>query len=646
MARLLGDPGICGIDSLVIGQDTIDRVREQANVVELVGETVKLTRRGRSFVGLCPFHKEKSPSFHVNEERGFYHCFGCGASGDSIKYLQETQGLSFVEAIRTLAERYGIPITETGSELERKREQALRKQTQTLYDVGAFAAEFFMRMLREHPLAGYARAELERRGLSLGSSEQAAETLKAFSVGYAPFGWDSLAKQLRSAGISAAAAEKVGLVVPRRKESGYYDRFRHRLMFAVSDTAGRIVAFSGRALEPPKDEELRALGLTPPSSGDPPAKYVNSPESPIYRKREAVFGLFQARQAIRQTEQCLVVEGNFDVVSLHARGLKNVVAPLGTAFTSEQAKQIRRFTTSVTLLFDGDAAGQRAVRAAREPCRQAGLTARVGTLPEGLDPDMLVRERGIEAMNAIVNAASGMLEYLIDAELDQGFKADDAQGQAARIRAVTELLAEEDDVAVRALAEQHVNRIAERLGIADARTFRALGRAVRASLGQGRTTDNAGASAQSPWRVRSPEQREHVAREVLGAILDYPELLESPEMTDVLPLLEGDVAVALAALRHGLVSGSPQIPEQVLAKLPAAIHPFALARIAAPRHASLEDAKTVLFGNVRILKGLELQRQDVEAREASQRAARTGDFDRELELLREVQRSARERRGL
>ena len=631
----------------MIDQDTIDRVREQANLAELVGETVKLTRRGRSYVGLCPFHKEKTPSFHVNEERGFYHCFGCGASGDGIKYLQESQGLSFIEAIRTLAERYAIPITETGSELERKREQALRKQTQTLYDVGAHAAEFFMRMLREHPLASYARGELERRGLALdGASEQASETLKAFAVGYAPVGWDALAKQLRAAGISAAAAEKVGLLVPRRRESGYYDRFRHRLMFAVSDTSGRIVAFSGRALPPPKDEELRSLGLTPTAPGDPPAKYVNSPESPIYRKREAVFGLFQARQAIRQSEQCLVVEGNFDVVSLHARGIKNVVAPLGTAFTSEQAKQIRRFAGSVTLLFDGDAAGQRAVRAARDPCRQAGLTARVGTLPEGFDPDQLVRERGTEALNSIVNAASGMLEYLIDAELDQGFKADDAQGQAARIRAVTELLAGEDDLAVRALAEQHVNRIAERLGIADARTFRALGRAVRESLGQGRSTNGPQSGAQSPWRARSPGQREHVAREILGAILDYPELLELAEMTEILPLLEGDVAVALAALRHGLGSGAQQFPEQVLAKLPTAIHPFALARIAAPGHASLEDAKTVLFGNVRILKGLELQRQDVEAREASQRAARTGDFNREIELLREVQRSARERRGL
>src|SRR5690606_1243162 len=191
LARLLGDPGICGIDSLVIGQDTIDRVREQANVVELVGETVKLTRRGRSFVGLCPFHKEKTPSFHVNEERGFYHCFGCGASGDGIKYLQETAGLSFIEAIRSLAERYGIPITETGSETERKQDQARRKQLQALYDVGVAAADFYVRMLREHPLSGYAHAELERRGLALDqNSEQATKTLEAFYVGYAPYGWD------------------------------------------------------------------------------------------------------------------------------------------------------------------------------------------------------------------------------------------------------------------------------------------------------------------------------------------------------------------------------------------------------------------------------------------------------------------------
>lgn len=632
---------------MVIGQDTIDRVREQANIVELVGESVKLTRRGRSFVGLCPFHKEKTPSFHVNEERGFYHCFGCNVSGDGIKFVQETEGLTFIEAIRALAERFGIPITETGSESERKQDQARRRQLQTLYDVNKAAAEFYVRMLREHPLAHLARAELERRGIDLLAPTEVMErALAAFSVGYAPYGWDGLGKHLRSSGLSHAAAEKVGLLAPRRNQSGHYDRFRHRLMFAITDATGRVIAFSGRCLETPDSEELAKLGLEPPPSGDPPAKYVNSPEGPIYRKREALFGLSQARPALRREEHCVLVEGNFDVVSLHARGIDNVVAPLGTAFTPEQAKQIRRYAPRVTLLFDGDAAGQRAVKAAREPCHQAGLSVRVAQLPEATDPDDLVRTRGPDALRAVIQRATGLLEYLIDRELDQGFKLDDAQGQAGRIRAVTELLAEEQDPAVRALAEQHVNRIAERLGVADARTFRALDRAVQQALRPGGDAPRSPHEQLSPGRARSRKRSGEVALQIFGALLDYPDLIETPEIINLLPLVEGDAAVAIAALRQIPAETIRQFPEQVLAKLPTAIHPFALARMASPRHASLEDARTELFGNVSKLKGLELERQDVEAREASERAARTGDFDRELELLREVQRSARERRGL
>lgn len=632
----------------MIGQDTIERIRERANIVELVGESVKLTRRGRSYVGLCPFHKEKTPSFHVNEERGFYHCFGCNVSGDSIKFIQETEGLSFIEALRSLAERYGIPITETGSEAERRQEQARRRQIQALYDVGTAAAEFYVRMLAEHPLAHYARAELARRGLDFTElTDQARETLAAFFVGYAPYSWDALGKHLRASGLNHAAAEKVGLLAPRKNQPGHYDRFRHRLMFAVTDPTGRIIAFSGRSLEPPTEAELSQLGLSPPPNGEPPAKYMNSPESPIYRKREALFGLSQARQALRREEHCILVEGNFDVVSLQARGIGNVVAPLGTAFTAEQAKQIRRFAPRVTLLFDGDTAGQRAVRAAREPCKEAELTVRVATLPPSMDPDDLVRTKGPDALRAVVQAASGLLEYLIERELDQKVRPDDARGQAARIRAVSELLAAETDPAVRALAQAHVDRISGSLGIADPRTIRALDRAVQQGLRPGQPDRGLGNSdLATGWRARSRARYRELGLEILGAVLDFPELLDLPEMIDVTTVLEGDVAVAMAALRQTLQSGVRQIPEQVLAKLPTPIHPFALARMVSPRHASLEDAKTELFGNVSKLKGLELERQDVEARAESERAARTGDFDRELELLREVQRSARQRRGL
>lgn len=358
--------------SPVIGQDTLDRIRRETDLVALIGESLKLSKRGRSFVGLCPFHKEKSPSFHVNPERGFYHCFGCHESGDAIKFVQKLEGLDFIEAVRRLAERTGIEVVDNVSDAERREQAEARRRSEELFEVSALAASYFERMLREHPLASFARDELARRSLVPEQpTDSIADALQAFRVGYAPYGWDGLSKHLRDDRGSLQAAQKVGLVLERKSGSGYYDRFRHRLMFAVMDSKGRVVAFSGRMLDEPPRSALSALGLEAPSeSADKPAKYINSPESSIYRKREALFGIHQARQAIRDADRTIVVEGNFDVVSLHARGQKNVVAPLGTAFTPEQATQIKRLTPQIVLLFDGDAAGS---RPRSQRCRRASI---------------------------------------------------------------------------------------------------------------------------------------------------------------------------------------------------------------------------------------------------------------------------------
>jgi DNA primase len=637
----------------LIGQETIDRVRQQTGIVSLIGETVKLTLRGRSHVGLCPFHKEKTASFHVSDERGFYHCFGCGVSGDAFKFVMESEGLAFIDAVRRLAERAGIEIVETEDASELRRQAEQRRRQQELYDAMNVAAEFFERMLREHPLAGHAQAELERRGLVASSATDAiADALQAFRIGYAPYGWDTLAMQLKAAGISHQAAEKVGLLAPRKTGAGHYDRFRHRLMFAVMDLTGRVIAFSGRALSEPEPSQLTQAGIQSmgTASAEAPAKYINSPESPIYKKREAVFGLHQARQALRAKNECVLVEGNFDVVSLHARGVQNVVAPLGTAFTLEQARLIKRFVPSVTLLFDGDSAGQRAVGASREPCRAAGLSAKVASLPAGRDPDDLVRSDGPEAIQRVVGAARGLLEHLIDCVLEAGFASSDAQARVTAIRQVSELIGAEDE-ATRALAENHANRVAERIaaraGIADARSFQALRRAVGEGL---RRADHASAEdrprAEPPARARSRDRRSDIALEILGALLDYPELIATQEVLAGIEHVEGDVAAAIAALRHALDSGTFGSPELILAKLSPSIHPFAAARLAAPRHVRLEEARAELLENVKKLRRLELERQKTEVVEELERASREGDFDQEIALLREQMRRARERHGL
>jgi DNA primase len=632
----------------VIGQETLDRVRRDANIVEVVSESVKLQKRGRSHVGLCPFHKEKTPSFHVNPERGFYHCFGCHASGDAIKFVQETEGLEFVEAVRLLAERMGIDVIETASEAERRQHTEARRRQQELFDVSSQAAAFFERMLREHPLKDLAEAELARRELVPSSPTDAvADALQAFRVGYAPFGWDELGKALRDAGLSLATAEKVGLVAPRKSGSGYYDRFRNRLMFAVIDGQGRVIAFSGRALPEPPPERLRTLGHEPSTSAEPPAKYMNSPESPIYKKREAVFGLYQARAALRETDRAVIVEGNFDVLSLHSRGIKHVVAPLGTAFTIEQAKQIRRYTQNVTLLFDPDEAGRRATRAARDTCRDGGLTARVAKLPTGIDPDELARRGGAEQLTRVLDAAAPMIEHLIEELLDQRVEANDSATQAQRVQSVVELVASETDPTARALAETYADKLAGglALGLPEIRTLAALKRHLATAAGRGASQGPRTPQVQPPHRARSRDRREEVGLEILGALLDFPELFEAQEAAEAASLLEGDVAAGLAALRQAHELGSSD-PETVLAKLAAPIHPFALARTAAPKHERLVDAKAELVGNLRKLESLTWSKERSMKVEELQRAERVGDVDQEDTILRRLRDKARERHGL
>jgi DNA primase len=633
----------------VIAQETLDRVRRDANIIEVVSESVKLQKRGRSHVGLCPFHKEKSPSFHVNPERGFYHCFGCHASGDAIKFVQETEGLDFIEAVRRLAERMGIDVLETVNDTERRQQAETRRRQQELFDVNQHAAGFFERMLREHPLRDTAEAELVRRELVATSPTDAiADALQAFRVGYAPYGWDELAKSLRDAGLSLGAAEKVGLVAPRKSGSGYYDRFRHRLMFAVLDAQGRVIAFSGRTLDEPPAERLRGLGYEPRDNGEPPAKYMNSPESPVYKKREAVFGLYQARQALRTLDRCVLVEGNFDVLSLHARGMKHVVAPLGTAFTVEQARQIRRYTPNVTLFFDGDEAGRRATRAARETCRDSGLNARVATLPPGLDPDEIARRGGVEQLGRVLDAATPMIEYLIKELLDRGMEANNAAAQAQRVQEVIDLISTESDPTVRGLAETYADKLAGglALGQPEIRSLAALKRHLTVAVNRGVPgSPQQTPRVQPPQRARSRDRRDDIGLEILGALLDFPELFEATEAAEALSLLEGDVAAGVAALRQAYEAQITD-PEVVLAKLAAPIHPFALARAAAPKHERLVDAKAELVGNLRKLQTLTWSKERSMKVEELQRAQRVGDVEQEDTILRRLRDKARERHGL
>lgn len=542
----------------MIPQEKIAEVRERTDLKALVENYVRLKRVGASFKGLCPFHSEKTPSFYVHPARQFYHCFGCKASGDAIRFVRELEGLDFSEAVRSLAERAGIEIPD----YDRKADSAYRQRRakeERLVALMDAAAGFFCSQLKSSEVA---LDELEARNISQDIAER-------FRLGYAPDAWDGLCSWLRKEGWSPADAEALGLIVARRSGSGYYDRFRHRLMFPVSDHQGRIVAFSGRLLDPKKvpDEpgrQGRISDVPPAPQREPGAKYINSPESPLYTKGEVLFGLHEGRVMIRREGRAIVCEGNFDLLALHQAGLGWAVCPLGTAFTAAHAERLKRVAEEVVLVFDGDAAGQQAVRAAYPLIQEAGLGAKVVTLPKGEDPDSFVRNRGADPLQKLIRSAPGIHEYLIDEAA--AAHAGDPRETAQAIEELGGLMCRIDSPVE---ARLYVERIAQKFGIADINAVRSqLRRGAKAALGKkvNREDKKNDRSVHTIPKNRVKPRRPSAGKptlkhELVGALLDNPELYSSPFSAELETLLaeeneHGEVEQGLLAVfRAGRDSG-------------------------------------------------------------------------------------------
>lgn len=446
----------------------------KTSLMRLVNEHVPLKKAGSRYVGLCPFHDEKTPSFGVNEAMGFFHCFGCGKSGDAVTFLREHIGLSFMEAVRYLADALGIPLPEASQQTPQQRRQAQqRKERRTLLaEANEAAAEYFRESFVRASPASVVREYATERGLT-------EETQRTFSLGFAPEAWDGMVKALIAKGIPLEAAAEVGLVVPKKSGRGHYDRFRNRLMFPVRDATGRVVAFGGRALpepepEAPVDDEERRK----------PAKYINSPESPVYTKGDTLFGLYEARSAIRERKRAIVVEGNIDLLILHQGGFGEAIAPMGTALTEKQLRLASRFAPRLVLMYDGDRAGRAATAKAVELALGEGIGASVVLLPDGDDPDSFLRREGASALREAIDRAIPGLDHLLDE-----MRAENGLTEEGKARSLSRLAPLVSRIRDRRQRDLTTARIASALSLDDFRVARLL------AAGSGRESSPPRASA-------------------------------------------------------------------------------------------------------------------------------------------------------
>ena len=425
-----------------IPDSIIDDVRNASDIVDVIGAVVRLKKRGRNFLGLCPFHQEKTPSFTVSAEKQMFHCFGCGVGGNVFSFVMEHEKLTFVEAVRALAEKAGIRIPEQGGDdrgdnSEQERILAILRLAGLRYHdhlmtgtEGKLALEYF-----------------RHRGLT-------DATIGAFGLGYALNSWDDLLSFARREDFDPSILEKAGLVVRREDGSGHYDRFRGRAMFPIFSPAGRVIAFGARKVR----------------EDDPLAKYINSPETPVYNKSRVLYGLSQAKDAIRDREMGLLVEGYMDLITLHQAGFQNVVASSGTALTVEQIQLLGRYTKSVTLVYDADSAGSKATLRGGDLVLEQDIDVRVTELPAGEDPDSFIRKNGGKAFQALLDGAVSFLDFRARQMKAEGLFTT-PEGKARAMRTLVETVARMRDELKRTF---FIKRLAQEYDIYESVLFREL----------------------------------------------------------------------------------------------------------------------------------------------------------------------------
>lgn len=368
-----------------IKEDSIREVLEVADIVSVIGDYVHLKQSGRNYVALCPFHKEKTPSFVVSRDKGLFHCFGCGVGGNAVSFLMKYEKLTFVDAIETLAKKFGIKLEYEGGYYQEED-----KELEKLYEYSLITSQFFHNNLLETNEGKTALKYLKDRGID-------ETTIKAFKLGYALSAWDGLLNYIRKNNYELDVFEKLGLII-KKEDGDYYDRFRGRIIFPIFSTIGRVIAFGGRILEDDKDQP----------------KYMNSPESRIYIKGKTLYGFFQTKDEIRKAQSAILVEGYMDFLSLYQNGIKNVVASAGTSLTIDQIYLLSKTTPNINLVFDGDEAGIKAAIRSIELILQTEASFKIISLPEKEDPDSFIQKFGKEKFQSLIDEGKNYIDYVFD----------------------------------------------------------------------------------------------------------------------------------------------------------------------------------------------------------------------------------------
>jgi DNA primase len=445
-----------GFDHLLI-----EEVRARTDIVEVVSRYVNLKKSGKYYMGLCPFHLEKTPSFAVSPERRIFHCFGCQAGGDVFAFLMKRENMSFPEAVKELAERAGVKLPEPRESAEDARR---RREKEEILRALEWAASFYERMLEEEEGHG-AREYIERRGIG-------PDLARRFRLGYAPDAWDALQAEARSAGIPREALAGAGLICPREQGGGFYDRFRRRMMFPICDHRGRVLGFGGRLIETATGGDGGR-----DVSGNPPPKYLNSPETSVYTKGRVWYALHLAKQAIRARDQAIIVEGYMDAITCHGAGIENVIASCGTALTQEQVQAVVPFGCEVVVSFDSDSAGTAATLRSLELLKAAGCRVRVAQVPDAKDPDDFVRTYGAEAFREIIGGAEPVVDYVFRRATEELGRSDPAAKGAVVERVAPFIWSISNEVE----QSSYVSRISEALAVPAESVWAVVKKRARAS---------------------------------------------------------------------------------------------------------------------------------------------------------------------